>query len=186
MIVRTRLTNLSLFACVELRCSVVRIARRGEVCGAAVAAIAGAVFVEGDVEHSIQAVLDPPVRPHCRCEVGCVHSRRGSAETPHRAGPGGPGHGCLDHVDHGEPRHRGLIRLAFSVNSQSPPRSAISRAVSPWPRSASPVTGAPLSVRSRSLPGRSGGAFCAWERRFLARCKNPAPALRRQTSRTDT
>jgi hypothetical protein len=36
-------------------------AKDGEVLGAVVAAVAGPVLVEGDVEHPVQAVLDRPV-----------------------------------------------------------------------------------------------------------------------------
>jgi hypothetical protein len=53
------------------------LAQGGEVRGAVVAADAGAVLVETDIEHPVQVVLDAPVSPHGGGELPRIEPSRG-------------------------------------------------------------------------------------------------------------
>src|SRR5665809_132892 len=57
-----------------------------EVFRAVILAVAGLVFVEADIEHPVQAVLDGPVRAHGVCEA--LGGARAEARMERLLGPG--------------------------------------------------------------------------------------------------
>lgn len=80
------------------------LAEDGEVLGAVVLAVAGAVLVEDGVEDPVEAVLDPPMGTHRAGERLGRQLGRGQVVAPAGAGPAVPLDGGLDHGDAGEAR----------------------------------------------------------------------------------
>jgi hypothetical protein len=88
------------------------LAQDGEVCGTMILAVAGAIFVEGCVEHPVEAVLDGPVGADGRGEGLGGKGRRGEIEASGRTGRAIAGDLSLDHGERRQTGHGGLVGVA--------------------------------------------------------------------------
>jgi len=77
-----------------------------------IASVSGAIFIECNIEHPVQGVLDTPVSAHRIGEACRTQSRRGDIAASHRAGAAIALGGRFDHGEHSETRHGVLIGIA--------------------------------------------------------------------------